>query len=815
MERRMIESKVTDVAKGDTLFANWIWSVDSLLQDTVATSVFEIEGAEKMLQKWFDDALTPIEASEQALKLAGIDTKIRLPGASAGVAVEQGPADADLAKALSELDASDIDPATVWDSLGHRERRALVRMAKPMAGAGARGLEYLSWSELPDLARDMLHAKVIGEGGDPAQDIRTGVDREELERRLQAAYQSMVGLEVEVGDGAAYVTIKSQSAPAKVEKWDPDVIYAVGEFKSVYRVHARPSRRPDPDEDTMRDLDAAAAQVAHDNRYWEDALKPVIDDLFKGKADFSVSGAFDTVEVEIYPKGMGEEALPAKKSESSRAHTPKRYKCRECGHETTQTTNHYGPTWSWGRSNACPKCPPYKKYSEFGGKTVWDCVDEPPSNGDPARVSEVRGDADMWVIEYTDSGARETDIIAYKNRAEALDAASEFVRTAAEDAIKEIESFERSQGDDEETEVLKEMLAHVKAGRKEEAVFAWLDYQHERNTDQKIAIGPSGSVSDSPWDFPSAAKSESGEVPSDAAPKVVPPKPRAGAAIYAAGGSGELSNPHDSVDEALRMLAEADAPAGDDWTDRLRELMVGGFKGATEKDKGSIWAMLSKRFSSGIRHLRDKGLSPEAAYDILKKVPIDEADMAAAGPANEAPDDMGARIAAAVGEALKPLEGDSEEVVVDTQPSRDPQEDADYEFQVHIGAMKNSPKPAAGLGTGGGSVVAEFEMEQYAEGDPHRSKRAGGDPDADDPKADAYDAMADDAFSALRGRFSEKAKGLIGDAIEVASGGAMVFDDIDFDVAQERGAEKATAKVHVYYAPAKGAGGDQAGDPSR
>jgi hypothetical protein len=60
-------------------------------------------------------------------------------------------------------------------------------------------------------------------------------------------------------------------------------------------------------------------------------------------------------------------------------HTPKKYRCRRCGYVAEQTTNHYGPTWSWGHVNACPECPPWAKYPEFGGCTVWDCVDKPDS----------------------------------------------------------------------------------------------------------------------------------------------------------------------------------------------------------------------------------------------------------------------------------------------------------------------------------------------------------------------------------------------------------------------------------------------------
>ena len=57
--------------------------------------------------------------------------------------------------------------------------------------------------------------------------------------------------------------------------------------------------------------------------------------------------------------------------------TDKKYKCKRCGHITTQNTNHYGETYSWGRCNVCPSCPPYAKYPEFGGGTVWLCMEKP------------------------------------------------------------------------------------------------------------------------------------------------------------------------------------------------------------------------------------------------------------------------------------------------------------------------------------------------------------------------------------------------------------------------------------------------------
>jgi hypothetical protein len=58
--------------------------------------------------------------------------------------------------------------------------------------------------------------------------------------------------------------------------------------------------------------------------------------------------------------------------------TSKAYRCTRCGCITQQTTNHYGPTWSFGRVNVCPQCPPYAKYPEFGGGTLWECLDLEP-----------------------------------------------------------------------------------------------------------------------------------------------------------------------------------------------------------------------------------------------------------------------------------------------------------------------------------------------------------------------------------------------------------------------------------------------------
>lgn len=54
----------------------------------------------------------------------------------------------------------------------------------------------------------------------------------------------------------------------------------------------------------------------------------------------------------------------------------KLYSCKRCGHESRQKTNHFGETYSWGRVNACEKCPPWAKYPEFGGLTTWICMEK-------------------------------------------------------------------------------------------------------------------------------------------------------------------------------------------------------------------------------------------------------------------------------------------------------------------------------------------------------------------------------------------------------------------------------------------------------
>ena len=80
--------------------------------------------------------------------------------------------------------------------------------------------------------------------------------------------------------------------------------------------------------------------------------------------------------------------------------SPKRYRCERCGYETTQSTNHYQPTWSWGRQNVCPQCPPWAKYPEYGGSRVWIPVEnDPAESGEQTHVESLVQEADELLPE--------------------------------------------------------------------------------------------------------------------------------------------------------------------------------------------------------------------------------------------------------------------------------------------------------------------------------------------------------------------------------------------------------------------------------
>lgn len=108
------------------------------------------------------------------------------------------------------------------------------------------------------------------------------------------------------------------------------------------------------------------------------------------------------------------------------------------------------------------------------------------------------GGRDLWIIEYKNIDPSRDAIVAYESRKEAIEAAADFVRAAAEGELEGI----GWEPEDEAPKMLKEILRSFEEGSLEDAIVEWLEYQSEYDPNERIAIGPSGSVSDRAHDFP-------------------------------------------------------------------------------------------------------------------------------------------------------------------------------------------------------------------------------------------------------------------------------------------------------------------------
>lgn len=74
---------------------------------------------------------------------------------------------------------------------------------------------------------------------------------------------------------------------------------------------------------------------------------------------------------ELIAKLEAQEQLPELRTALDVPQSPKRYRCRECGHEKIIQTNHYGACYGIEPWNLCPTCPPYKR------PNTWDCQEKP------------------------------------------------------------------------------------------------------------------------------------------------------------------------------------------------------------------------------------------------------------------------------------------------------------------------------------------------------------------------------------------------------------------------------------------------------
>ena len=101
------------------------------------------------------------------------------------------------------------------------------------------------------------------------------------------------------------------------------------------------------------------------------------------------------------------------------------YECSQCGYRVEQKTNHRGKTYSVGAVNVCPKCPPYKKYPEYGGMTEWLYVKD---SDIPISVWEVV----LWIRKQDAIGASWTKVYEV-----GADSKKEAIRNACIEAQRE------------------------------------------------------------------------------------------------------------------------------------------------------------------------------------------------------------------------------------------------------------------------------------------------------------------------------------------------------------------------------------------
>lgn len=102
---------------------------------------------------------------------------------------------------------------------------------------------------------------------------------------------------------------------------------------------------------------------------------------------------------------------------------------------------------------------------------------------------------DLWITQYAGVDSSRDSVFAFPDREEAVETAAAFALNAAKE---ELETF----GDDSQhAEILHEIIDNATAGEYDAAVRTWLEYQQDADPETQLAIGPSGSVSASPWDF--------------------------------------------------------------------------------------------------------------------------------------------------------------------------------------------------------------------------------------------------------------------------------------------------------------------------
>ena len=103
---------------------------------------------------------------------------------------------------------------------------------------------------------------------------------------------------------------------------------------------------------------------------------------------------------------------------------------------------------------------------------------------------------DLWVIEFESPDSSQCFTNAYPSKEKAVAAAVAFIEYTAKDELEGIDWDEP-----EAPALLKAALDAIKSKKFDDAIMSWLEYQGDFDPQEKISIGPSGSVSDSPHDY--------------------------------------------------------------------------------------------------------------------------------------------------------------------------------------------------------------------------------------------------------------------------------------------------------------------------
>lgn len=159
-------------------------------------------------------------------------------------------------------------------------------------------------------------------------------------------------------------------------------------------------------------------------------------------------------------------------------------------------------------SVVCPECKgDIQAFNEFSDHLT----SVRPVGGNKGKSKRSR-----WAIEWESPDTSVEGITTYEDMQEALEAAADWIKNEAGGDLensrlrKEADSDDDpwTEQDEERTDLLKSILNHIKSGALADAIGEWLDYQDDVDRQDRMSIGPSGSVTDRSSDFHTSVDSE-------------------------------------------------------------------------------------------------------------------------------------------------------------------------------------------------------------------------------------------------------------------------------------------------------------------